>query len=131
MYIDKDLEFSLAQEVTTGTEVSTLTYADHGAEGNAYTNDLFIYVRVDAAFTGGTSLTVNFQTCAEETFSSPTNLFSTGVVLEANLTIDTVIAKARIPLGLLQYSRFQYVTDGSHSAGSIDAMLVSDVEYQK
>jgi len=131
MFIDKDLEYSLAQEVTTGTEISTLTYADHGAAGNAYRDDLFIFVRVNAAFTVGTSLTINFQTCAENTFSSPTNLYSTGAVAEADLTANTVIVKARIPLGLLQFSRFQYVTVGTHSTGSIDAQLVADVEYQR
>jgi len=131
MYIDKDLEYSLAQAVTTGTEISTKTYADHGAEGNAYRDDLFIFVRVDAAFTVGTSLVVNFQTCAENTFSSPTTLFSTGAIAEADLTADTVIVKVRVPLGLLRFSRFQYVTVGTHSTGTIDAQLVADVEYQK
>jgi len=130
MYIDKDLEYSIAQAITTGTEVST-NVEDHGAAGNAYTNDLFLFLKVVAAFTDGTSLQVDFQTCEEPTYASPTVLLSTGVILEAALTENTIIFKARIPLGLLKYSRIVYTTVGTHSTGTIKAQLVSDVEYQQ
>jgi hypothetical protein len=131
MYRDNDLIHSLAQAVTTGTEVSTIEYTDHGAAGNAYDKELFWLVRVDTAFTVGTSLKVDLQTCAEPTFASPTILDSTGVVLEAALTANTVIRKSRVPLGLLRYSRTVYTTVGTHSTGTIDSEFVMDVEYQR
>lgn len=129
MITDRELTFSNDQAVTTGTQVST-DKVDTGVAGiNINTNrELQIFVSVTTAFTGGTSLNVNLVESASADLSSPTVLASSGVITEANLTAGKVLLRTGVPRTSKRYLGLQFVTVGTHTAGTIFGGIVRDTD---
>lgn len=129
MITDRELTFSNDQAVTTGTQVST-DKVDTGVAGiNINTNrELQIFVSVTTAFTGGTSLNVNLVESASADLSSPTVLASSGVITEANLTEGKVLLRTGVPRTSQRYLGLQFVTVGTHTAGTIFGGIVRDTD---
>lgn len=126
---DRETTFSNDQAVTTGTQLSTDVY-DSGVDGvNINTNrGLQVLVTVTTAFAGGTSLTVNLIESASSDMSSPTTLATSGTVAEADLTAGARLLATSIPRTSKRYLALQFVTVGTHSAGTIFGGIVRDVD---
>ena len=130
MILDKELIFSTAQEVTSGTVNSTDT-VDMGAGGDAY-NALWFVVQVDtAAATDGTNPTLNIKLQTSADNLSYTSLYETGPLGRASLTAGTEY-KIRIPVGMQRYLKVVYevTADGgsNFTAGKYTAFLTPDVQ---
>lgn len=130
MMTDRETTFSNNQAVTTGTQYSTDKY-DTGlvAHPNINTNrELQVFVAVGTAFTGGTSLTVNVVESANSDLSSPTILATSGTIAEANLTAGARLIATTLPRTSKRYLGLQFVTVGTHGAGTIWGGLVRDID---
>ena len=130
MILDKELIFSTAQEVTSGTVNSTDT-VDLGKDGDAY-NALWFVVQVDtAAAADGTDpkLNIKLQTSAEG--DSYTSLYETGPLGTASLTAGTEY-KIRIPVGMQRYLKVVYEVTADNTAnftaGKYTAFLTPDIQ---
>lgn len=129
MILDKELIFSTAQEVKSGTDNDSQYTVDLGKDGDAY-NALWFVVQVDtaAAAAAGTDpkLNIKLQTSAEG--DSYTSLYETGPLGTASLTAGTEY-KIRIPVGMQRYLKVVYeVSAGaSFEAGKYTAFLTPDV----
>lgn len=128
MITDREARFSLAQAVTTGTQYSTNSYdtADGSSIGDG--TELWLIVNVGTAFASGTSLAVNFVDSANADLSSPTVLAGSGVIAEASLTSGARILRVRVPSNTQRYVGLQFVTVGTHTAGTINAVIVRDAD---
>src|SRR3982750_1993962 len=99
MLMDAQARPSLAQAVTTGTQVSTdsidlLAAADNpGRSGSP----LRAYAAGTTLFTGGTSLQVQLISSASSNLSSPTVLASGPVVAEASLVAGAILLDVPMP----------------------------------
>ncbi len=130
MMTDRELIFSNDQAVTTGTQYSTDKY-DTGVAGhpNINTNrELQVLVVVTTAFADGTSLTVNLVESANADLSSPTVLASSGTIAEANLTAGTRLLATAVPRTSKRYLGLQFVTVGTHTAGTVWGGIVRDID---
>ena len=128
MILDKELIFSTAQEVTSGTVNSTDT-VDMGAGGDAY-EALWFVVQVDtaAAATDGTNPTLNIKLQTSADNDSYTSLYETGPLGPASLTAGTEY-KIRIPVGMQRYLKVEYEVDGANfTAGKYTAFLTPDIQ---
>lgn len=134
MLIDTQQEFSVAQAVTaTGDTASTNVYDTGAARDVGIGEEIYAFVRTDAAFTsaGAGTLQVKLQDSADNsTFADVQTL--TAVLALAALTADTVIARVRLPIGLRRYLRLAYtVGTAAMTAGTVDAFLATNVQaYQ-
>lgn len=121
---------------TTGTQQSTniidLVNARDMGIGDNPAIKLMCVVRT--AFTGGTSLQVQFQGAPDNGSGLP-GTYSTyaesAVILEADLTAGRYLLPIDVPrpppgAALPRFYRLQYVTVGTHGAGQIYASLVLD-----
>ena len=132
MILDKELIFSTAQTVTTGTVDSTDT-VDLGAGGDAY-EALWFVVQVDtaAAATGCSDPTLNIklQTSADKD-SGYTSLYETGPLKKESLTAGTEY-KIRIPVGVQRYLKVVYAVTADNganfAAGKYTAFLTPDIQ---
>ncbi|MFY9350530.1 MAG: Bbp16 family capsid cement protein [Sphingobium sp.] len=131
MITDRENRLSSAQAVTTGTQYSTNSYdtADGSSIGDG--EELLIVVNVGAAFTGGTSLTVNVVDSANADLSSPAVLASSGAVAEASLTAGKQVLRQRVPSNTQRYVGLQFVSVGTHSTGTIHANMVRDADTNR
>ena len=131
MILDKELIFSTAQAVTSGTVNSTDT-VDLGKDGDAY-NALWFVVQVDtaAAATDCTDPTLNIKLQTSSDNASYTSLYETGPLGTASLTAGTEY-KIRIPVGMQRYLKVVYevTADGAanFTAGKYTAFLTPDVK---
>jgi hypothetical protein len=113
-------------QAVTATADSTNTI-DQLKAGDAYSS-MWLRVRAETAFAGGTSLAINLLTADDTAFS--VNLVTYPVLATtvlASLTGDTVLAQFRIPPGMRRYHKLNYVVVGTMTAGTINAELVTDV----
>lgn len=127
---DRETTFSNLQAVTTGTQVSTDKY-DTGLANHPNINTskgLQVLVQVGTAFTGGTSLTVNFVESAASDLSSPTVLATSGVIAEASLTAGARLMAVPVPRTSKRYLGLQFVTVGTHGAGTVWGGIVRDID---
>jgi hypothetical protein len=142
MIIDGNLQFSGTAGVagspdspTTGTQVSGNVIDLLNARDMGIGDDpaLKVLAEVITTFTGGTSLQVNFQTSPDNiTF---TTAVSGPVVAEAQLLAGTYLLAIDVPryapgLALPRYLRLQYISVGTHGAGSLFASIVLDRQDQ-
>ena len=142
MWIDGNLQFTGTAGVagspdtpTTGTQTSTNTIDLLNARDMGIGDDPSIEVLVEVLtpFTGGTSLQVNLQ-------SSPDNItFTTAVsgpvVAEANLIGGAYLLSITWPryapgLALPRYWKLQYISVGTHGAGTLFGAMVIDRQDQ-
>ena len=127
MIKDKLLVLSNLQSGLT-TSAASESYIDMKAAGDAYGQELYLVARVGTAFANATSMDISLQTDDVTTFNSDlTTLVSSGAILEAGLTQDTVVFVTRVPKGLRRYVRGYYTIVGTHNAGTIDLFLTADV----
>jgi len=125
MITDRETRLSNAQAVTTGTQYSDYAY-DTGTNDADESGELWLVVSVGTAFTGGTSLQVNFVDSANSNLTSPTLLITGAVIAEASLTAGARIIRRKIPSNTQKYIGLQFVTVGTHTAGTINANIVRD-----
>ena len=118
MYIDKNLLF--ADTLTTTTSGAATDYLDSTAAsiklGDGYSHPLFWVVKTEAAFAGGAACTATFQlqTANDASFTDGcVTLAATDAFLTAALTINTVMARIRVPLGIKRYTRVYMVVGGT------------------
>lgn len=129
MLTDREMTFSNNQAVTTGTQLSTDVY-DQGAAGvNINTGrELQVFVSVTTTFTGGTSLAVNLLESDAAAMSSPTVLATSGVIAEATLVKGYVLLRLAVPRTAKRYLSLQFVTVGTHGAGTVFGGIVRDTD---
>lgn len=93
-----------------------------------------LLVLVVVAFTGGTSLQVNLQGAPDNGSGAPgalTTMYSSPVVVEANLIIGARLADIDVPRPvpaqpLPRFLALQYVSVGTHGAGQLRAHIILD-----
>lgn len=130
MMTDRETTFSNDQAVTTGTQYSTDVY-DTGLASNPNINtnrELQVLAVVTTAFTGGTSLVCNFVESDNSDLSSPTILAASGTVLEAALVVGKRLLATAVPRTSKRYLGFQFVTVGTHTAGTVFGGIVRDID---
>lgn len=129
MITDRETTFSNDQAVTTGTQTSTDVYDTGNSGNNINTNrELQVLAVVTTAFAGGTSLTVNLVESDNADLSSGTTLATSGAVVEANLTVGNRLLATALPRTSKRYIGLQYVTVGTHTAGTVFGGLVRDID---
>jgi hypothetical protein len=127
MIKDKDLVFSTLQTITTSA--ASEDYINLTAAGDAYNDELFLVCRVGTAFTGATSMAISVQTDTDSGFATALQtLVSSPVIAEASLTADTEVFKIRVPKGMKKFIRLYYTVVGTHSTGTLDAFLATDIQ---
>lgn len=126
MIRDKENIYSNLQVVTATADSTNII--DHRAKGYAY-ESLWLRVRVDTAFAGGTSLAVSLVTADDSSFSTNAITFPVlAATVTASLTADTVLVQQRLPQGMRRYSKVVYTVVGTMTGGgSLDAELVTDI----
>jgi hypothetical protein len=139
MLVDKQLEFSDSQAVTT-TAISTNVIDTLPMTGNPnLTQNLggfqgaFLVVQVDVTFTGATSMAISLESDSTANLAtSPTVHFNSGAILEASLIAGSNGGNLIvIPLPAGAYERFlglRYTVVGTHTAGSISAFITRDIQ---
>lgn len=130
MMTDRETTFSNDQAVTTGTQYSTDVY-DTGLASNPNINtnrELQVLAVVTTAFAGGTSLVCNFVESDNSDLSSPTILAASGTITEANLTVGKRLLATAVPRTSKRYLGLQFVTVGTHTAGTVFGGLVRDID---
>lgn len=130
MITDREMTFSNNQAVTTGTQYSTNAY-DTGLANHPNINtgsELKIVVLVGTAFASGTNLTVNVVESANSDLSSPSILATSGAVVEASLTAAARLIATTLPRTSKRYLGLQFVSSGTHTAGTIWGGIVRDFD---
>ena len=125
MIRDANNIYSNLQAVTV-TADSTNTI-DQTKAGDTYSS-MWLRVRAETVFTGGTSLAINLLTADDTAFSVNLNtipVLATTVV--ASLAGDTVLCEFRLPMGMRRYHKLNYVVVGTMTGGTINAELVTDI----
>ena len=129
MYKDANLWLSgdgAALQAITDSSAASTSYIDMLAAGDAIGPGAMVEFRVKKAFAGGTSIAFDLRTDTTSGFSTDTVLFSTGAIAEASLTANKVIARVVIPMNAKRYLRGYYTTVGTHSTGTIEAVIILD-----
>lgn len=126
MYMDAQARPSLAQAITTGTQVSTDTIDLLSASDNPGRSGtpLRAVAVVSTTLTGGTSVQAQLISSASSNLSSPTVLASGPVVAEAAAVAGAQLLDVPVPDVAQRYLGFQYVTVGTHGAGAVTAGIV-------
>lgn len=132
MYLDSMVEFSLAQSIfASGADIVSTNVYDTGAAADVGIGDdeLFLYAKVNAAVTGGTSIQVVLQDSADN--SSWTDRQAGAVIPVASAVANAALCKMRIPIGCRRYLRVAYRNVGANAAGTGSAWIVNDVQAQQ
>jgi hypothetical protein len=135
MILDKQLEFSLAQAVTTTAASDNIV--DLGvARDIGVGQNLELLVRVDTAFTATTTasdtLTISLESSTSTAFGGTLVTHLTGsAVKQAALTAKTEY-RFKLPKSSYQrYIRCAYTVSGTWAAGKLDACLVEGTQDNK
>lgn len=116
-----------AQALTSGTAYSN-SYDNRVSGDIGRGTPLRATCYVSTTFAGGTSLTVNFVESANADLSSPTVLIPGTAVLDAALTAGAKLMDVPLPKTSKRYYGFQFVNSGTHSAGAVNALIVTDTD---
>ena len=128
MRLDSQAIFSDTQKVTTSaasTNVVKMASTEHGLTEVAAGNPIPLLVQVVEDFAGATSVAVEVQTSAEEDFSSPKTLASSGDIPVADLKAGYQFPINYVPKGNLGYMRLYYNVKGSAGAGTATAGAIT------
>jgi hypothetical protein len=134
MIRDNFLEFSVAQDLTGGTGISTNVVDLLNARDIGPGDQVEIPITVNTGFTGGTSLQIQLQGSVDN--STYVTFQETAAIPLANLTANTLIAvfkPAHRPSSmpaLPRYLRLNYIVVGTMTAGKVDAGIVKDAGPQ-
>lgn len=151
MILDGALQFSGTagtvsyDSPTTGTQQSTNVLDLVNARDMGVGDDpaLELMILIITTFADGTSLNVQLQGAPDNGSGAPgsyTTMWESGVIAEANLVAGRYLANITLPRTLLalpntgpsaaqalpRFLRLQYVTVGTHTAGSLYASIVLD-----
>lgn len=131
MIVDDLLLFSNAQaDVRAAATYVSANTVDLGVARDIGSGEtFFINFSIDVAFAGGTSVQFQVISSAAANLSSPTVLATTPAIVDATLVAGYNVA-LRVPPVVGNGQRYlgcQYVGVGVHTAGSITARLVKDV----
>jgi hypothetical protein len=139
---------SMTDSPTTGTQQSTNVLDLLNARDLGIGDDpaLELLIQITAAFTGGTSLQVQLQGAPDNGSGSPgsyTTMWDSGAIAEASLLAGRYLLAGPLPRTLLptptgpssaqalpRFLRLQYVTVGTHGAGSLMGFIVLDRQDQ-
>jgi len=134
MIWDVDNLYSDAQSmiVSTGTTNSTNTI-NQQADGDCYEDPPFIRIQVGTAFIGsGATIAINLVTDDDSAFGSSTTIPLVAATSVSSYSEGAVIYNGRLPLGLQQYHKLQYVVaTAALTAGTITAGLVDEVDTNR
>jgi hypothetical protein len=122
MILDANLLFSHNARITT-TAASTVV--DLKAPGDAVGQELLIRAIVGEKFTGLTSLQIKIQTSANNTDWE--DVLLTPAIPAAKLTQGAEILAVRVPKGLKQYVRLNYVVSGTASTGTLTSFMSKEL----
>lgn len=134
--IAKNLMFSDAQAITTTANATD--DIDMGPGRDAFgtskpneASDLWLIVRVNTTFAGGTSIATKLQDSADGSswtdFTGPPTLVG-GAIAAASLTQGYFCWKVRLPKGVRRYMRLVYTVVGTFTSGKMDAYLTDSLE---
>lgn len=134
MYTDAQLRFSNGQSLagaaatTVSTNTVDLLSANNNNIGIGFPRR--IEVQVAVPFAGGTSVRAEIIESANADLSSPTVIAVGPTVTTANATAGATLLDVVVPNTRRRYLGVQYVTVGTHSAGSVHAHLVLEADHQ-
>lgn len=126
MYTDAQTQFSAAQAITTGTQLSTNSYDLGVARDVGRGRVIRVYCNATTTFAGGTSLQVNIVEDSASNLGTATVIETGAVTVEANLTAGTRLVDVALPKTTKRYIGLQFVTVGTHTAGAVTAGMVLD-----
>jgi hypothetical protein len=128
MYIDKNLTVSSAQAVTA-TAAST-DYIDLGsARQIGLSKQLYVLFTVNTttASAGATTMTIKIQTDDNTSFSSATDLYTSGSIAKATLVSGYQVLIPIPVSGMERYMRLYYtVSTADFSAGAFTASIIDE-----
>ncbi len=131
MYIDSQEIFSEAQSIISavGDVVSTNVYDAGAASDIGNGEEMFVYVKTNAAVVGaGSSVQVVLQHSVDN--ATWADLATAPVVGATQAIANTVLARFAVPIGTRRYLRLAYrISGGATSAGSVSGYLVLDPQY--
>jgi hypothetical protein len=122
MIFDSTNKFSSSQALTV--TAASENVIDLGVTNRDIGNGevIPVYIEVDVALEGLTSLQVAIQTDDAEGFGSAVTVVSSGAILAADLIAGYQFAVVHVPLHVLgRYMRLNYVVVGTATAGSVVA----------
>lgn len=132
MLLDKQLEFSDSQAVTT-TAISTNvvdlgptnTLKDIGGPEAVY-----LIIQTDVAVTGATSVAFSLESSSTANLATtPTVHYSSAAIPVASLPASISVAVAPLPAGAYQrYMGIRYTVVGTATTGAFSAFLVRDAQ---
>jgi hypothetical protein len=139
MIIDGYLQFDPTGSAITTTRASTNVIDLLNARDLGTTEDLIVSVYGQAAFTGGTSLNIQFQGAPDSGSGTPGTYVTyaeTGAIPLANLTANVKLWQIDWPHRLVpvtgnafpRYVRLNYVVVGTMTAGTVSAQVTIDVQ---
>jgi hypothetical protein len=128
MITDAQTNFSNAQAVTTGTQLSTNSYDMGVARDIGRGRDLRVYASATTAFASGTSLQVNIVESVNSDLSSSSVIYTGAVIAEASLTAGKSLIDQVLPATSKRYIGLQFVTVGTHTAGAVTGGIVMNTD---
>lgn len=130
MIMDAQNRPSLAQLVTTGTQVSTDSIDLLAAQDNPGRSGqpMRAVALVATTLTGGTSIQAQLIQSANSNLSSPDVLASGPVVAEASAVAGAILLDVPLPDVTKRYLGFQYVNVGTHGAGAVTSGIVGGTD---
>lgn len=131
MYFDTQELFADAQSVASaaGDVVSTNVYDTGAAADVGIGEEMYLYVKMNAALAGaGSSIQAVLQT-SSAVGSGYTDIATGPVVALASATANRTLLLQRLPVGLLRYLRVVFRISGATSTGgTATALLIKDAQ---
>jgi hypothetical protein len=132
MYVDKQLEFSSEQTVTSSA--ASTNVADLSQARDIGLSQKYLAITVDETVTADGAATVNFkiQQDGDSAFSDPTDKYDSGAIGKATLVAGYQMF-IPLPLGIDErYIRVHYtVGTGPLTAGKFSAHIVDNIQSNK
>lgn len=124
MIIDKELQFSEAQDVSTASGLISTNVIDLAVAGSRSMSDQLWLVAVAPTALVGTGLTIAIQTHTTATTTSGTTLLSRVFTIA---DFNAGFCKIKLPVeGMKRYLGLSY-TEDTLSAGTVTAFLTNDI----
>ena len=121
--------YSDAQAITTLGNTDSTNVIDQLAAGDTFEAP-FIRLKVNTAFatSAGGTLAINLLTDDAAGFGTATTFPLVPATAVSGLTLNRVLYQGRMPIGMKQYHKLQYVVGtGAMTAGKVDAFLTDVV----
>ena len=117
-------KYSFDQAITASGETVSTDVVDMQTAGDAIGEERYVHILTKEAVAGtGTTVQFTLETSIDEAFSSPIVLWQSAAIAKAVLVANYKYPAFRLPMGMKQYSRLTYTTDGTLTAGEFDAWL--------